>query len=120
LAILVLSGSLSYIVTETFGCEQGSEKKFHEAKAFYIVTAISLSLGLSLNYIGISPIKASIFTAILYEMTAPVLIAIILHISKNENVMGNFTDSIVQNIRGFLALLIMSVAAGALLYLRFH
>jgi NRAMP (natural resistance-associated macrophage protein)-like metal ion transporter len=65
LAIPVLSGSLSYIITETFGWEQGLDKKFHEAKAFYIVIAISLLLGLSLNYIGISPIKALIYTAIL-------------------------------------------------------
>ena len=60
IAIPVLSGSLSYIVTETFGWEQGLDKKFHEAKAFYVIIALSLILGLSLNYIGISPIKALI------------------------------------------------------------
>ena len=119
LAIPVLSGSLSYIITETFGWEQGLDKKFHEAKAFYIVIAISLVLGLSLNYIGISPIKALIYTAILYGITAPVLIAIILHVSNNKAVMGNFTNSRIANILGFLALIIMTLAAGALLYLQF-
>ncbi len=119
LAIPVLSGSLSYIITETFGWERGLDKKFHEAKAFYIVIAISLVLGLSLNYIGISPIKALIYTAILYGITAPVLIAIILHVSNNKAVMGNFTNSRTSNILGFLALIIMTCAAGALLYLQF-
>ncbi len=119
LAIPVLSGSLSYIMTETFGWERGLDKKFHEAKAFYIVIAISLVLGLSLNYIGISPIKALIYTAILYGITAPVLIAIILHVSNNKAVMGNFTNSRTSNILGFLALIIMTCAAGALLYLQF-
>jgi NRAMP (natural resistance-associated macrophage protein)-like metal ion transporter len=118
LAIPVLSGSLSYIITETFGWEQGLDKKFHEAKAFYIVMAISLVLGLSLNYIGISPVQALIYTAILYGMTAPVLIAIILHISNNKKVMGNFTNSKLSNVLGFSALLIMSVAAIILIYLR--
>lgn len=84
IAIPVLSGSLSYIFTETFGWEQGLDKKFHEAKGFYVIIAISLIVGLSLNYIGISPIKALIYTAILYGITAPVLIAIILHISNNK------------------------------------
>jgi len=120
LAIPVLSGSLSYIITETFGWEQGLDKKFHEAKAFYIVIAISLLLGLSLNYIGISPIKALIYTAILYGMTAPVLIAIILHICNNKNVMGKFTNSKTTNVLGFTALIIMSVAAITLLYLQFY
>ena len=119
IAIPVLSGSISYIITETFGWEQGLDKKFHEAKAFYIVIAISLILGLSLNYIGISPVKALIYTAILYGMTAPVLIAIILHISNNKKVMGNFTNSRFSNFLGFSALIIMTVAAIALLYLQF-
>ena len=119
LAIPVLSGSLSYIITETFGWEQGLDKKFHEAKAFYAVIAVSLVLGLSLNYIGISPIKALIYTAILYGLTAPVLIAIILHICNNKKVMGQFTNSTKSNILGFSALIIMTMAAVALLYLQF-
>ncbi|WP_396140946.1 NRAMP family divalent metal transporter [Flavobacterium sp.] len=119
LAIPVLSGSLSYIISETFGWEKGLDKKFHEAKAFYLVMVISLILGLSLNYIGISPIKALIYTAILYGLTAPVLIAIILHISNNKKVMGNYTNSRFSNVLGFSALILMTVAALALLYLQF-
>lgn len=119
LAIPVLSGSLSYIITETFGWEQGLDKKFHEAKGFYVVIALSLVLGLSLNYIGISPIKALIYTAILYGTTAPVLIAIILHISNNKKVMGEYTNSKIANVLGFSALLLMSAAAFALFYLQF-
>jgi Mn2+/Fe2+ NRAMP family transporter len=118
IAIPVLSGSLSYIFTETFGWEQGLDKKFHEAKAFYIIIAISLILGLSLNYIGISPVKALIYTAILYGITAPVLIAIILHISNNKKIMGEFTNSKISNILGFTALIIMTAAALALFYLQ--
>ena len=118
IAIPVLSGSLSYIITETFGWEQGLNKKFHEAKAFYVIIAISLLLGLSLNYVGISPIKALLYTAILYGLTAPVLIAIILHISNNKKVMGRFTNSRISNILGFAALLIMTAAAIALIYLQ--
>jgi Mn2+/Fe2+ NRAMP family transporter len=118
LAVPVLSGSLSYIMTETFGWEEGLDKKFHEAKAFYVIIAISLLLGLSLNYIGISPIKALIYSAILYGLTAPVLIAIILHIANNRNVMGKYTNGKASNIFGFLTLLIMSFAAVALVYMQ--
>lgn len=117
IAIPVLSGSLSYIFTETFGWEKGLNKKFHEAKGFYSIIAFSLLIGLSLNYIGISPIDALIYTAILYGITAPVLIAIILHIANNKNIMGKNTNSTLSNILGIVALIIMSCAAGALLYL---
>jgi NRAMP (natural resistance-associated macrophage protein)-like metal ion transporter len=118
LAIPVLSGSLSYIITEAFGWQQGLDKKFHEAKAFYSIIAISLILGLSLNYIGISPIKALIYAAILYGLTAPVLIAIILHICNNKKVMGKYTNGRMANILGFATLLLMTAAAVVLIYLQ--
>ena len=118
IAIPVLSGSISYIITETFGWEQGLDKKFHEAKAFYVIIGISLLLGLSLNYIGISPIRALIYTAILYGLTAPVIIAIILHISNNKKIMGDKVNGRTTNILGILAFLIMTAAAGILVYMQ--
>jgi NRAMP (natural resistance-associated macrophage protein)-like metal ion transporter len=114
IAIPVLSGALSYIYSETFGWEQGLDKKFHEAKGFYVIIMISLLLGLSMNYIGISPIQALIYTAILYGVTAPVLIGIILHISNNKEIMGEYTNSRYLNVMGGIALVLMAVAAIAL------
>ena len=114
IAIPVLSGALSYIYSETFGWEQGLDKKFHEAKGFYVIIMISLLLGLSMNYIGISPIQALIYTAILYGVTAPVLIGIILHISNNKEIMGEYTNSRYLNVMGGFALVLMAVAAIAL------
>lgn len=119
LAIPVLSGALSYLITEAFGWEEGLDKKFHEAKAFYSIIALSLLLGLSLNYIGISPIKALLYSAILYGITAPVLIAIILHIANNKKIMGIHTNNKAANIMGFTTLVIMTVAAAVLIYLQF-
>lgn len=118
IAIPVLSGSLSYIYSETFGWTQGLDKKFHEAKGFYLIIAISLVLGLSLNYIGISPIQALIYTAILYGLTAPVLIAIILHISNNPKIMGVYVNGWLTNLLGGIAFIIMTLASGALVYLQ--
>lgn len=117
IAVPVLSGSLSYIFSETFGWSEGLDKKFHEAKEFYIIIAISLLLGLGMNYVGISPIDALIYTAILYGITAPVLIAIILHISNNKKIMGEFVNGKILNILGFSTLVIMTIAAIALIYL---
>ena len=119
LAIPVLSASLSYIFCETFGWKEGLDNKFSQARPFYIIIGISLVLGLLLNYIGISPIKALIYSAILYGLTAPVLIAIILHICNNKKVMGKFTNGKLSNILGFATLILMTVAAVVLIYLQF-
>jgi NRAMP (natural resistance-associated macrophage protein)-like metal ion transporter len=116
LAIPVLSGSLSYILSETFAWEEGLDKKYYQAKSFYLVVIVSLLIGLAINYIGISPIQALIYTAILYGITSPVLIAIILHMSNNKKLMGEFTNGKWSNIFGVAALLLMTTAAVILLY----
>ena len=117
LAIPVLAGSSSYIIAETFNWKQGLNKKFAQARGFYIIFSLSLILGLLMNFIGISPIKALIYTAILYGITAPVFIAMILSICNNKKIMGGHTNSRRSNIFGFAALILMGVAAVALVYL---
>ena len=118
LAIPVLSGSLSYVFSETFGWKEGLDKKFNEARLFYVVIAISLLVGLAINYTGISAIKALIYTAILYGLTAPFLIAVILHIGNNKKIMKQYTNNKLSNVLGFSTLIIMTVAAAFLIYLQ--
>lgn len=119
LAIPVLAGSLSYQLSETFGWNEGLDNVFSEAKGFYITMIISVLIGLSLDFIGITPIQALLYTAILYGLTAPVLIAVILHICNNKKVMGDFTNKPHSNILGVLTFVLMSAAAIALIYLTY-
>ncbi len=114
LAIPVLAGSVSYMMAETFGWEEGLNKKWSDAKGFYTILGISIVIGFAINLLDINPIKALIFTAIAYGITAPVLIAIILHICNNKKIMGKFTNGALSNILGFLTLILMTVAAVAL------
>ena len=72
--------------------------------------------GLSLNYLGISPIKALLYSAILYGLTAPVIIAMILHICNNKEIMGKQVNGKRANIFGLLTLVLMTAAAVALTY----
>jgi len=120
LAIPILAGSLSYIVTETFGWKQGFEKKFTQAPRFYFIIVVSLIAGLLLDLLGITPIQALIYTAVLYGLTAPVMIAVILHICNNKKVMGAETNGKWSNILGVVTLILMSVAAIALIYFQFN
>lgn len=119
LAIPVLSGSLSYIVSETFGWKGNLDKKFFQAKAFYTVIIIAVIVGLLINYIGLNPIKALIYTAILYGITSPVLILIILHIGNNKKIMGEYTNTKLSNTLGWITFVIMAASSLYLLYLTF-
>ena len=116
LAVPVLTGCLSYMLSETFNWKSGLDKKFYEAKPFYAVIIISLLIGLAMNLLGMNPIKALIYTAILYGVSSPVLIGVILHISNNKKIMGEFTNGKLSNILGVIALLLMTASAVLLLY----
>jgi NRAMP (natural resistance-associated macrophage protein)-like metal ion transporter len=119
LAIPVLTGSLSYMLAETFGWSEGLDKKFHEARAFYIVIILSLIIGLLINVMGISPMKALIFTAILYGVTSPVMIAVVLHIGNNKKIMKEFTNTRLSNTLGVITFIIMTLSAVVLIYFLF-
>lgn len=119
LAIPVLAGSQSYMLAETFGWQAGLDKTFPQAKLFYISIIISLLVGLSLDFLGISAIQALLYTAILYGLTAPIMIAIIMHIGNNKKIMGRNTNSKLSNTLGAITLLLMTTAAVALIYFLF-
>ncbi|MFN8355424.1 MAG: divalent metal cation transporter [Spirosomataceae bacterium] len=119
LAVPVLGGSLSYMMAETFGWQEGLNKKFHQAPGFYLTMMVSLVVGLTINFVGISPIQALIYTAVLYGITAPILIALLLHICNQSRIMGEFTNDSWSNALGGLTLVLMTLAAGVLLYYQF-
>jgi len=119
LAIPVLSGSLSYMAAETFNWQEGLDKKYFQAKPFYGVIILSTVVGLLLNLLGVSPIKALVYSGILYGLTAPVIILIIMHISNNKKIMGSHVNSRWSNGWGYTTLVLMSVAAITLIYFQF-
>jgi len=114
LAIPVLAGSLSYMVSETMNWNEGLNKKFHEAKGFYFVMVVSILVAICINFTGISPVRALVITAIIYGLTAPLLIFVILLVSNNKKIMGDYTNKPWSNIFGIAAFLLM-VSAGIML-----
>lgn len=119
LAIPVLAGAQSYMLAETLGWTEGLDKKFAQARPFYLSIIVSLLVGLLLQFSGISPLKALLYTAILYGVTAPVLIAVILHIGNNKKIMNVHTNSWFSNLLGTITLVVMSAAALALIWFQF-
>jgi len=117
LAIPVLAGSLSYMVSETMNWNEGLNKKFHEAKGFYFVMVVSILVAICINFTGISPVRALVITAIIYGLTAPLLIFVILLVSNNKKIMGDYTNKAWSNIFGIAAFLLMVVAGIMLLFI---
>lgn len=100
LAIPILAGSASYALSETFNWKEGLFLKLKKAHGFYGIITIATLIGLIINFIGIDPVKALIFTAVFNGVAAVPLVYLIARIAKNkkimnENVSGNLSNALV-------------------------
>lgn len=116
LAIPVLAGSASYALSEAFGWREGLYRKLKEAYAFYGVIIISVLIGVLLNFVGLDPIKALIYSAVLNGLVAPIVMVLIVKISSSVAVMGDRANSRFSRVIGWLATLVMIAVGLATIY----
>jgi Mn2+/Fe2+ NRAMP family transporter len=110
LAIPTLAGSAAYALSEAFGWREGLARTVREAPGFYGVIALSIVVGVGLDFVGIDPIRALYLSAILNGLAAPPLIALMLVLS-NSAAVGRRKGGRVSDVLVAIALLIMSVSA---------
>ncbi len=116
LAIPVLAGSASYAISESFGWKTGLYRKLKQATSFYGIIIIAMAIGIVLNFVGLDPIKALIYSAVLNGVISPFMIFFIVRLSGNENIMGNFKTKKIGNILGWLTFVLISlVGIGAII-----
>lgn len=88
LGIPVLAGSAAYALAEAFDWREGLSRKFMEARGFYGVIIVSTGVGLLLNFVGINPIKALVFTAVFNGIAAVPLLFMIARINASREILG--------------------------------
>ncbi len=115
LAVPILAGSASYAISEAFGWHAGLYRKLKKAHGFYGAITIATLIGILINFIGINPISALYYTAVLNGIIAPPLLIIIFHIANNKRIMGERVNSGLINILSIIAIVVMSVSALALI-----
>jgi len=115
LAVPVLTPSTAYAVAETLGFKSGLNEKPRKARQFYGVIAVATLVGVLINFIGVNPIKALFWTAVINGVIAPPLLLIIMLVSNNERVMGNRVNNKFTNFIGWTATAILFLAAGGMI-----
>lgn len=115
LAVPVLAGSSSYALSEAFGIREGLYRKLGKARGFYGIIALATLAGLGINFIGIDPIQALVFTAVFNAVAAVPLLWMILRIGNNEKIMGVYKNSHWSNIGIITAFILMSAGVIVLL-----
>ena len=117
LAVPVLSGSAAYAVSEAANWKSGLNLKLKRAHGFYGIITIATIIGLIINFIGINPVKALVYSAVLNGVAAVPLIFLIIRISASDKIMGEFKSGVLSKIILWITFLAMGSAAIAMFFM---
>jgi NRAMP (natural resistance-associated macrophage protein)-like metal ion transporter len=114
LAVPVLTGSSAYAVAQALGWKHSLDEKPRRAKLFYGMIIVSTLIGVLVNFVGINPIRALFWTAVINGFLAPPLLVVIMLIANNRKIMGERVNGFWTNVGGWVTTAVMFAAAIAL------
>ena len=116
LAVPVLSASASYALSEALNWKEGLNLKLKRAHGFYGIITIATVIGLIINFVGIDPMQALVFTAVANGVISVPLIFIIAKIARNEKIMGEHKSGTLSNILVWATFILVGAAAVAMFF----
>lgn len=111
LAVPVLAGSAAYALGEARRWPTGLARRPLEAKAFYAVIVTATLAGIGINLSPVDPIKALFWSAVINGVVAVPVMAMMMLISSNKKIMGEFVLGGGRRLMGWLAMAVMAAAA---------
>ncbi len=95
----ILPMATSFYVCEAFGWESGVNKKFKDAKNFYILLSVMIFISALLILIPkIDLISLMLFAQFINGILLPVILIIILRLVNNKKLMGKYVNNRFYNI----------------------
>ncbi len=110
LAIPVLAGSSAYALGEALDWTTGLGRQPLDAKAFYGTISSATLIGIGINFVGIDPIKALFWCAVINGVVAVPLMVVMMIMAMQPKVMGRFTLPWGLRVMGWLCTAVMAVA----------
>lgn len=117
LAIPVLSASSAFALSDTFGWKEGLEKKFSQAKSFYLVIAASTLIGVWITFSHISPISGLILAAVINAVVTLPILFIVMRLANDRKILKEKVNTRFSNILGWITFAIMTISVAVRLLL---
>ena len=104
----ILPLATAFYVSEAFGFEAGIDKKWNEAKEFFILYTSILIIGAAIILIPDAPlIKISLGSQVLNGIYLPVILVCMMLLVNNKKIMGKYVNKPVNNIIGWSAVVVL-------------
>jgi len=109
LGVPVLAGSAAYAIGEAWRAPVGLTREPHEALTFYATLCVATLVGIGLNFTPISPIKALYWSAVINGVVAVPIMVILMMMTAQSNIMGEFTIGGWLRVLGWIATMAMAL-----------
>jgi NRAMP (natural resistance-associated macrophage protein)-like metal ion transporter len=110
LAVPVLAGSAAYAVSEMVGRPASLDSKPTKARLFYGTIAATTLAGALLESVGVNPVRALYWSAVINGVLAAPLMALMMLIVTNPRAMGHLTLGRRGAVLGWAATAVMTLA----------
>jgi Mn2+/Fe2+ NRAMP family transporter len=101
LAVPVMTGGAAYDLCQTVGWKYGLNKRFAQAKRFYLTICVLTLLGVGMNFVGLNPMKALVFAGTVQGFSTPPLMLLIMLMTNNRSIMGGRVNGFAINALGW-------------------
>jgi Mn2+/Fe2+ NRAMP family transporter len=111
LAIPVMTTGAAYDLCQVLGWKSSLHAKPSEAPAFYLVITGFTAVAACLNFLGLNPMRALIYSGIVQGFSTPPLLLFILLITNNRRLMGDKVNSLPLNILSCATVIVIFAAS---------
>jgi NRAMP (natural resistance-associated macrophage protein)-like metal ion transporter len=116
LAVPVLAGSAAYAVADVFHWRSGLDHTLSEAKGFYAVVLLATIVGTLIDFSGLDPIKALVWSAVVNGVVAVPIMAVMMWLGTRRDVLGEFTLTMRHRVLGWIATAVMAAAVAGMFW----
>jgi Mn2+/Fe2+ NRAMP family transporter len=116
LAIPVLAASSAYAVAGLAGWRRGLGRRAGNAPEFYVVIGLAFVIAVAFAISSVDAIKALFYSQVLDGIIAPVLIVLMLLVTSNKKLMGEFVNRMPTQVIGWTAACVMVAADVVMFY----
>ncbi len=114
----ILPLATAYYISEAFGFESGIDKKWDEAKEFYILYTGILVVSAIIILIPNAPlIKISVWSQVLNGILLPVVLVSMILLINDKKIMGKYVNKPIQNLVGWGAVVLLTALSLILIVL---
>jgi NRAMP (natural resistance-associated macrophage protein)-like metal ion transporter len=114
LAVPVMTTGAAYDLCQTLGWKHGLHARPAGAKGFYWLIGGFTAVAAAMNFVGINPMKALVWSGVVQGFSTPPLMLLIMLITNDRRVMGEWTNGLAMNVVGWITTAAIFAASAAL------